>query len=132
MASLKDLDGLKAKDEQGYTVEMLWRDRARWLASDGTTPVTFTVYGSEAPTYLKRRADMYRELSRVETQPDHETLAAHITACAIKSWDGIEEPCTPENARAMMAFEFLRMQVERASTRGVDFFGGGSPDSAGG
>lgn len=126
MASLKELQGLKAKDEDGYPVAMHWRDRAKWLAADGKTPVTFTVYGSEAPTYLKRRAEVYRELSTAEENVDGDTLAAFVAACALKAWDGLEEPFTPENARALMAFEFLRVQVERGSTRGADFFGAAS------
>lgn len=132
MASIKELQGLKPKDEEGYRVEMHWRDRAKWLASDGKTPVAFVVYGSEAPTYLKRRAEVYRELSAGEESVDGDTISAFVAACAIKSWDGIDEPCTAENARALMAFEFLRVQVERASTRGADFFGGASPASASG
>jgi hypothetical protein len=126
MASLKDLEGLKAKDEAGYAAEMHWRDGAKWLAADGKTPVTFTVYGSEAPTYLKRRADVYRELSAAEENVDGDTLSAFVAACAIKSWSGIEEPFSVENARALMAFEFLRVQVERRSTKGADFFGAAS------
>jgi hypothetical protein len=132
VASIKDLQDLKAKDEAGYSVEMYWRDRAKWLASDGKTPVTFTVYGSEAPTYLKRRTELYRELSKTEDTTDSETLQAFVVACAIKSWSGIEEPFSLENARALMAFEFLRIQVERASTRGADFFGDASPGSVSG
>lgn len=128
MASIKDLKDLKAKDEQGYTITMHWRDAAKWLASDGRTPVTFVIYGSEAPTYLKRRAEVYRALSNSEEKVDGDTLAAFTTACALKSWTGIEEDCTEENARALMAFEFLRAQVERGATRGADFFGVASTD----
>lgn len=132
MASIKDLDGIKEKDEQGYEVQVYWRDNALWLSEAGGTPVTFTVYGSESPTYLKRRSETYRELAKTEVQPDSQTLAAFIAACAVKGWSGIEEPCTPENARALMAFEFLRMQVENVSARGKGFFAAASPDSASG
>ena len=132
MASIKDLEGLKAKDEAGYPATMHWRDGAKWLAADGKTPVTFTVYGSEAPTYIQRRADVYRELSAAEEKTDSDTLSAFVSACAIKSWSGIEEPYSMENARALMAFEFLRVQVERRSTKGADFFAAGSPASVSG
>lgn len=126
MASLKQVQDQREKDEAGYPVEMLWRNRMPWLSSDGKTPVTFTVYGSEAPTYLKLRGEMYREAAKTGEELDDNTALARIAACAIKGWAGIDEPCTVENARAMMSFEFLRLQVERASTRGADFFGADS------
>lgn len=132
MASIKELDGIKEKDEQGYEVQVTWRDGAKWLSGDGTKPVTFTVYGSEAPTYLKRRSETYRELAKTEVQPDSDVLSAFIAACALKGWSGLEEPCTTENARALMAFEFLRAQVEAVSARGKGFFGGVSPASVSG
>ena len=130
MASLKQLSDLKAKDEAGYETVMRWRDGAQWLGPDGK-PATFTVYGSEAPTYLKRRAEFYREVANQGKEADTDFIAAGITACAIKGWT-LEEPCTVENARALMAFEFLRTQVETAATPGAGFFGAGSTDSSGG
>jgi hypothetical protein len=128
VASLKELQGLKEKDEQGFTMQARWRDNGLWLAGDGKTPVTFELYGSEAPTYLKRRSEMYREVATLGVEPDDATIAAWTAACAFKGWRGIEEPCTQENARAMMALEFLRAQVNRACQKGAGFFGDGSPD----
>jgi hypothetical protein len=138
MASLTALEGQRDKDEAGLTFPVIDRDGyTPMFARDGTTPATFTVYGSESRTFKKRRAEMYREIAKSGEELDVDTIRVYEASCAMKSWTGWDAgdeplPCTIPNVRALLTFDFLRVQVESHARKGADFFAAASSASAAG
>lgn len=134
MASLKQVTSQIEKDEEGVVVAITQRNGQPYLAADGS-PSTITVYGSEAPTYKKRRDAFYQELADSAEEADRHANRIALAACTVKAWhgwegeDGADIPCTVANARGLLSVEHILYQVEKGATQGADFFGASSTGS---
>jgi hypothetical protein len=122
-----------AQDEEAVAVTIYNKAGDPYTGSDGK-PATISVVGSESKRYRDARQVIQRAALRTHGKPTPDETLERIrdnnialTAAAITAWSGWESegqpwPCTPENARDLMAIEHIRDQVANAIAEHATLF----------
>lgn len=128
--SLKDLD-VQKKCESGF--------RFPFLDTNGKeTGIYFTVLGAHAPAVSKwlnaalnarrkqdaiqlQRDPMRKKVEARDIEEDIEFSAEYMSIRLI-AWEGIEEPCTPENALALCSVNPLAVEQIKAASEELGNF----------
>lgn len=110
MASIKDVDDVRAGHDESKPVTILRLDGEPYKALDGTDS-TISVVGSESRR-MRKWEEAERERMKVggfNRTDDAERRVARVVA-AVTAWhgwdaDGADLPCTPDNVRALLSSE---------------------------
>ena len=133
--NLGDLKVKAERENEGAVIPIQDKVGDYYLGPDGK-PATITVVGSESKRYKDAKHAQYRRMSkrvrsgRSEPTPEElERDAVELAAAAVIGFDGWESdgkplPFTPENVKALLAYDHILEQVQAGIVRHASFFGG--------